>query len=84
MTSLTNGSSNNLFGSFKPIMQPELDMKSDEQVISKEQQSDVNDPSSSSSSSQLVLIGGTMLVLAAAFALGMSMSSELGIDLEWR
>lgn len=81
MTSLTNGSSNNLFGSFKPIMQPELDMKSDEQVISKEQQSDVND---SSSSSQLVLIGGTMLVLAAAFALGMSMSSELGIDLEWR
>lgn len=80
MMSLTNGSSNNLFSSFKPIMQPELDMKSDEQIISKEQQPDGND----SSSSQLVLIGGTMLVLAAAFALGVSMSTELGIDLEWR
>lgn len=60
-------------------MQPELDMQSDRH-ISIEQQTDVN----GSESSQWVLIGGTALVLAAAFTLGVSMSKDLGIDLEWR
>lgn len=71
--------SKNLKSSLTPLMQPELDMESDRQ-ISIEQQKDVD----SSESSQWILIGGTALVLAAAFALGVSMSNELGIDLEWR
>lgn len=78
INSITNGSSYNLFGSFKPLMQPELDME-DVQTTN-----ETVKVSSDSSSSQLVLIGGTALVLAAAFALGVSMSTELGIDLEWR
>lgn len=73
-TRTTNYINNNLI----PFMQPELDMISDAKNT-KDQHKEVND-----SSSQLVLIGGTILVLAAAAALGVSMSNELGIDLEWR
>jgi hypothetical protein len=63
-------------------MQVDLNMKLDDSLSfgSQDQLREVND----SSSSQWILIGGTALVLAAAFALGVSMSNDLGLDLEWR
>jgi hypothetical protein len=39
---------------------------------------------SSSSSSQWILVGGTTVILLAAYALGVAMSLDLGLDLEWR
>lgn len=71
-------SNNYMNNNFIPFMQPELDMISNTKNTTY-QQKEVND-----SSSQLILFGGTILVLAAAVALGVSMSNELGISLEWR
>lgn len=79
----SDANSNSLINGLRPVMQVDLNMKLDDSLSSgsQEQLSEVND---SSSSSQLILIGGTALVLAAAFALGVSMSNDLGLDLEWR
>lgn len=70
-------SNGEVFGNLKPMMQPELDMSHDR--ISNIQPAEMEN-----SSTQWVLIGGTVLVLAAAFALGVSMTTELGINMEWR
>jgi len=71
---------NRFMSNLKPLMQTELDMMSEEQ-ISKQAKKDFDD---SSSSSKIVLFGGTSLILAAAFALGVLMTNDLGIDLEWK
>jgi hypothetical protein len=80
MVNLGEGYSNSngdVFGNLKPMMQPELDI-SDDRI------SNIQPAEMENSSTQWVLIGGTVLVLAAAFALGVSMTTELGINMEWR
>ena len=57
--------------------------KSDQQQTNSLQKIDaINTDSSSLDSTKWILIGGTILILAAAGALAVTMGNDLGLDLE--